>query len=54
MGQGLIPEQAFGLHWFKTTELLRHVHAILYRTCPDGTFVGKFVLASASNGLVLV
>jgi hypothetical protein len=49
MGQGLISEQAFGLHWFKTPELLHHVHAILYRTCPDDTVVGKFVLAHDPN-----
>jgi hypothetical protein len=49
MGQGLISEQAFGLHWFKTPELLHHVHAILYRTCPADSVVGKFVLANDPN-----
>jgi hypothetical protein len=52
MGPGLISEQAFGLHWIKTPDSLRHIHAILYRTCPDDTVVGKFVLANDPNRTV--
>jgi hypothetical protein len=49
MGPGLISEQAFGLHWIKTPDSLRHIHAILYRTCPADSVVGKFVLANDSH-----